>query len=258
MRIDIATLFPGMFRDVLQTSILGRAREAGLVDVGLYDIRDFSIDRHRSVDARPYGGGPGMLLRPEPVVRCVERILRDRGPGRVILLSPQGRRFRQPVARELAQEQHLVLVCGRYEGFDERIRQILRPDEISIGDFVATGGELPAMLLVDTVVRLLPGALGDETSAETESFARSDALEGPQYTRPAAFRDLTVPDVLVSGDHRRIAHWREEKSRSRTIDRRTRTNETATNETATVETAELDKTEPSRDRATDSNSGDER
>ena len=220
VQIDIATLFPGMFREVLETSILGRAREAGLVDVGLYDIRDFSSDRHRSVDAKPYGGGPGMLLRPEPVVLCVERILRERGPGRVILLSPQGQRFTQPRARELAGEDHLILVCGRYEGFDERIRDLLRPHELSIGDFVLTGGELPAMVVLDAVVRLLPGALGDEGSAETESFTHGDRLEGPQFTRPPEFRGLRVPDVLVSGDHARIAAWREEMSRKRTDERR--------------------------------------
>lgn len=220
VQIDIATLFPGMFREVLGTSILGRAREAGVVDVGLYDIRDFSSDRHRSVDAKPYGGGPGMLLRPEPVVACVERILRERGPGRVVLLSPQGARFTQARARALAGEDHLILVCGRYEGFDERIRDELRPDEISIGDFVLTGGELPAMVVVDAVVRLLPGALGDEVSAETESFAHGDALEGPQYTRPPEYRGRRVPDVLLSGDHARIALWREEMSRKRTDTRR--------------------------------------
>jgi len=224
VQIDIATLFPGMFREVLETSILGRAREAGLVDVGLYDIRDFSSDRHRSVDAKPYGGGPGMLLRPEPVVLCVERILRERGPGRVILLSPQGERFTQPRARALAGEDHLILVCGRYEGFDERIRDLLRPDEISIGDFVLTGGELPAMVVLDAVVRLLPGALGDEGSAETESFTHGDRLEGPQYTRPPEFRGLRVPDVLVSGDHARIGTWREEMSRKRTDERRSNPN----------------------------------
>ncbi len=216
VRIDVATLFPGMFREVLGTSILGRARDAGLASVQLYDIRDFSSDRHRSVDAKPYGGGPGMLLRPAPVVRCVERILRERGPGRVILLSPQGERLTQPRARELAGEDHLILVCGRYEGFDERVRDILRPDEISIGDFVLTGGELPAMVMIDAVVRLLPGALGDDASAETESFAAGDVLEGPQYTRPPEYRGHGVPDVLLSGDHARIARWREETSRTRT------------------------------------------
>jgi len=222
VQIDIATLFPGMFREVLNTSILGRARDAGIVDVGLYDIRDFSSGRNRSVDAKPYGGGPGMLLRPGPVVSCVECIQRERGPGRVILMSPQGERFTQARARQLADDDHLIFVCGRYEGFDERIREILSPEEISLGDFVVTGGELPAMMIVDAVVRLLPGALGDECSAVTESF--SDAppfkgwqlLEGPQYTRPPEFRGIGVPEVLTSGDHARIERWREEKSRERT------------------------------------------
>jgi tRNA (guanine37-N1)-methyltransferase len=216
VRIDIATLFPGMFREVLSTSILGRAQDAGIVDIGLYDIRDFSSGRHRSVDAKPYGGGPGMLLRPDPVVSCVERILSERGPGRVILMSPQGERFSQTRASRLADEDHLIMVCGRYEGFDERIREHLSPDQISIGDFVMTGGELPAMVIVDAVVRLLPGALGDDGSAVTESFSQGNLLEGPQYTRPPEYRGLGVPDVLLSGDHARIERWRAEKSRERT------------------------------------------
>ncbi len=221
MKIDIATLFPGMFREVLGTSILKLARERGVVDVGLYDIRDFSHHPQRSVDERPYGGGPGMLLRPEPVVRCVETIRRERGPGQVILLTPQGRRFEQSAAHALSAEPHLVLVCGRYEGFDERVRTLLQPLEISIGDFVLTGGELPAMVLVDAVVRLLPGALGDSQSAEIESFAsKTDdgraLLEGEQYTRPETYRGLSVPQVLRSGDHARIDAWRCEKSLERT------------------------------------------
>jgi tRNA (guanine37-N1)-methyltransferase len=227
VKIDVATLFPGMFRDVLGTSIVKLARERGVVDVGLYDIRDFTFDRHRTVDDRPYGGGPGMLLMPEPVVLCVERILRERGPGRVVLLTPQGRRFTQELAREYAAEEHLVLVCGRYEGFDERIGQVLSAEELSIGDYVLTGGELAAMVVTDAVVRLRPGALGDESSARSESFSEAsesfpegDALEGPQYTRPAVFRGLAVPEVLLSGDHARVARWREEQSRKKTRLRR--------------------------------------
>jgi tRNA (guanine37-N1)-methyltransferase len=216
VKIDIATLFPGMFRDVLGTSILKLARERGVIDVGLYDIRDFTFDRHRKVDDRPYGGGPGMLLSPEPVVLCVERILRERGPGRVLLLTPQGRTFTQSVAREFSAHEHLVLVCGRYEGFDERIREVLSAEELSVGDFVLTGGELAAMVVLDAVTRLVPGALGDETSAASESFADGEALEGPQYTRPPEFRGLRVPEVLLSGDHARIARWREEESRKKT------------------------------------------
>jgi len=216
VKIDIATLFPGMFREVLGTSILKLARERGVIDVALYDIRDFTFDRHRKVDDRPYGGGPGMLLTPEPVVLCVERILRERGPGRVCLLSPQGRKFTQAVARDFASDDHLVLVCGRYEGFDERIRTVLAAEELSVGDFVLTGGELAAMIVTDAVTRLRPGALGDETSAGSESFSAGSALEGPQYTRPPEFRGLRVPEVLLCGDHARIARWREEESRKKT------------------------------------------
>ena len=213
VKIDIATLFPGMFREVLGTSILRLARERGVIDVGLYDIRDFTFDRHRTVDDRPYGGGPGMLLMPEPVVLCVERILRERGPGRVVLLSPQGRAFTQEVAREYAGDAHLVLVCGRYEGFDERIRDVLGAEELSVGDYVLTCGEIAAMAVTDAVTRLLPGALGHESSAATESFAEGGALEGPQYTRPPEFRGLRVPEVLLSGDHARVEAWRREQVR---------------------------------------------
>lgn len=220
MRIDVATLFPGMFGEVLGTSILGRAREAGIVDVGLYDIRDSSSDRHRTVDDRPYGGGPGMLLRPEPVVRCVERILAERGPGHVVLLTPGGRTFTQAVAAEFARKDHLVLVCGRYEGFDERVRLWLRPDEVSVGPYVLSGGEIAAMAVADAVVRLLPGALGDAASAVQESYAAGDDLEAPQWTRPPEWRGLAVPAELVSGDHARVARWRSEEARKRTERRR--------------------------------------
>jgi tRNA (guanine37-N1)-methyltransferase len=220
VKIDIATLFPGMFREVLGTSILKLARERGVIDVTLYDIRDFTFDRHRKVDDRPYGGGPGMLLSPEPVVLCVERILRERGPARVVLMTPQGRKFTQAVAREYAADEHLVLVAGRYEGFDERIREVLGAEELSIGDYVLTGGELAAMVVADAVTRLLPGALGGETSAGSESFSAGLALEGPQYTRPPEFRGLRVPEVLLSGDHARIAKWREQESRKKTDIRR--------------------------------------
>jgi tRNA (guanine37-N1)-methyltransferase len=221
MKIDVATLFPGMFGEVLGTSIVGRARESGIVDVALYDIRDFSSDRHRTVDDRPYGGGPGMLLRPEPVVLCVERILAERGPGHVVLLTPGGRTFTQAVAREYAARDHLVLVCGRYEGFDDRIRQVLRPDELSLGPYVISGGEIAAMAVTDAVVRLLPGALGDATSAVHESYADGDDLEAPQWTRPPEWRGLRVPDALLTGDHARIARWRAEEARRRTERRRT-------------------------------------
>jgi tRNA (guanine37-N1)-methyltransferase len=221
VKIDIATLFPGMFREVLGTSILKLARERGVIDVALYDIRDFTFDRHRTVDDRPYGGGPGMLLAPEPVVLCVERILRERGPGRVVLLTPQGRKFTQAAARQYAADGHVVLVCGRYEGMDERIRTILSAEELSIGDYVLTGGELAAMVVTDAIARLVPGALGDGSSAASESFSDGTlgdgrALEGPQYTRPPEFRGLRVPEVLLSGDHARIARWREAESRKKT------------------------------------------
>lgn len=216
MKIDIATLFPRMCRDVLNTSMLRLAQERGAADVGLYDIRDFSDDRHRTVDDRPYGGGPGMLLKAGPVVRCVEQIRRDRGPGHVVLLTPIGRRFTQSVAREFAERDHLILVCGHYEGFDERIRVLLAPDEVSLGDFVLTGGELPALAITEAVVRLLPGALGDQQSAQLESFSEGCELEAPQWTRPPAFRGLNVPEILLSGDHAKIAAWRREKSRQRT------------------------------------------
>ena len=222
VQIDIATLFPGMCRDVLKTSMLRLVQERGAIDVGLYDIRDFSDDRHRTVDDRPYGGGPGMLLKVGPVVRCVEQIRQDRGPGHVVLLSPSGRRFEQSVAREFAELDHLILICGHYEGFDERIRVLLEPDEVSLGDFVLTGGELPALAITEAVARLLPGALGDQDSALLESFAEGDELEAPQWTRPPEFREQRVPDVLLSGDHGRIDSWRQEKSMERTQQRNTR------------------------------------
>jgi tRNA (guanine37-N1)-methyltransferase len=224
VKIDVATLFPGMFREVLGTSILGRARAAGIADFGLFDIRDFTSDRHRSADDRPYGGGPGMLLRPEPVVRCVESILAARGEvpaGRrcVVLLSPGGRTFSQAVAREFAALDHLVLVCGRYEGFDDRVRTILGAGELSVGDYVLTGGELAAMVVTDAVVRLLPGALGDAASAVTESFSEEGVLEGPQFTRPPEYRGLRVPEPLLSGDHGRITRWRADEAARRTARR---------------------------------------
>jgi tRNA (guanine37-N1)-methyltransferase len=216
VQIDIATLFPLLCRDVLRTSMLALAQERGAVDVGLYDIRDFTDDRHRKVDDRPYGGGPGMLLQPGPVVRCVERILSDRGAGHVVLLTPGGRRFDQAVAREFAGLGHLVLICGHYEGFDERIVDLLRPDQVSLGDFVLTGGELAALTITDAVVRLLPGALGAAESARSDSFGEDDLLEAPQYTRPPSFRGLDVPEILLSGDHARVAEWRRQESLKRT------------------------------------------
>jgi tRNA (guanine37-N1)-methyltransferase len=219
--IDVLTIFPEMFRGVLEESILRRAREADLVEVHLTNIRDFTTDRHQSVDDRPFGGGPGMVMKPEPIFEAVEHVVRERGPGHLILLTPQGAPFRQERARELSRLEHLVLVCGRYEGFDERIRIGLRPEEISIGDYVLTGGEIPAMAVLDAVVRLLPGAVGGENATEEDSFGPDwPGLEYPQYTRPAEFRGLKVPEILRSGDHGEITRWRRQMARRRTMERR--------------------------------------
>lgn len=214
MRIDVLTLFPGMFAGPLDESIVKRARESGRLSLEVRNLRDFTHDRHRTVDDRPFGGGPGMLLKPEPLFEAVEALS---GPGtRVILMAPSGRRFTQAVARELSGESHLLLVCGSYEGFDERVREALADDAISIGDYVLTNGALPAMVVIDAVARLLPGALGDEASAVDESFS-SGMLEYPQYTRPAEFRGMRVPEVLLSGNHAAIEAWRREQALCRTV-----------------------------------------
>ncbi len=223
MRIDCITLFPEMFEPWLGTSIMGIAREKGLVDVVLVNLRDFAEDRRGTVDDRPFGGGPGMVLKPEPVVRAVESILREeRAETPLVLLTPQGEPFSQEIARELATRPRLVLVAGHYEGFDERVRLILGPREVSIGDYVLSGGELPAMVVMEAVVRLIPGVLGDERSAEEESFEAGldGLLEYPQYTRPREFRGYGVPEVLLSGDHEEIARWRQDQARRRTDERR--------------------------------------
>ncbi len=205
MRIDIVTLFPGIFAGPLQESILGRARDKGLVEISVVNLRDCAEGRHRVTDDYPFGGGGGMVLKPDPLFACVEAL---RGPGsRVILLDPQGRPFRQEVASELARLPHLILLCGRYEGVDGRVREHLVDDEISIGDYVLTGGELPALVVTDAVVRLLPGVLGDEEAPGKDSFG-AGLLEGPHYTRPEEFRGWRVPAVLLSGNHARIARWR--------------------------------------------------
>jgi tRNA (guanine37-N1)-methyltransferase len=217
MRIDVVTLFPAMFAGPLDESIVMRARRAGLLELHLHNLRDYAHDRHKTVDDRPFGGGPGMLLKPEPIFEAVEKLTRP--AMRVILLSPAGRVFNQSVARELAQQEDLLLVSGHYEGFDERIRQELADDELSIGDYILTNGALPAMVIVDAVTRLLPGALGDEESAHEESFSHG-LLEYPQYTRPAEFRGLKVPEVLLSGNHAAIARWRVEQAQERTRERR--------------------------------------
>ncbi|MFM8290425.1 MAG: tRNA (guanosine(37)-N1)-methyltransferase TrmD [Planctomycetia bacterium] len=213
MRIDIVTLFPEMFTSFLDGSLLGAARQAGIVDIRLTNFRDFAAGVHRQVDDRPYGGGPGMLLMPEPVVSCVEALQREATPGRVLMLTPGGRRLDQPLVEELARQERLVLVCGRYEGFDARVRETLAAEEISIGDYVLSGGEVAAMVVVEAVTRLVPGVLGDEESARQDSFSGSERLvEGPQYTRPREFRGLEVPEILLSGDHGRIARWRHEQA----------------------------------------------
>jgi tRNA (guanine37-N1)-methyltransferase len=217
MKVDVLTLFPAMFAGPLDESIIKRARQAGVLDLKIHHLRDYAHDRHKTVDDRPFGGGPGMLLKPEPIFDAVEKLKRE--GTRVVLLSPAGRKFTQVIARELAQVEHLLLVTGHYEGFDERVRQALADDELSIGDYVLTNGALPAMVLIDAVTRLLPGALGDDTSAHEESFSNG-LLEYPQYTRPAEFRGMKVPDVLVSGNHAEIAKWREAQSQSRTKERR--------------------------------------
>jgi tRNA (guanine37-N1)-methyltransferase len=217
MNIDVITLFPATFRGPLDESILQRARERGIVSIRLVDLRDFTHDKHRTVDDKPFGGGPGMLLKPEPLFEAVESL---RAPDSfVILLTPQGQSLRQPLVRELAQKRHLILICGHYEGVDERVREHLADAEVSIGDYVLTSGNLPAMVLIDAVVRLLPGALGDDQSPHDESFS-GNRLEYPQYTRPAEFRGWKVPEVLVSGDHAAIARWREEQRQLRTRKRR--------------------------------------
>ncbi|MDP7177142.1 MAG: tRNA (guanosine(37)-N1)-methyltransferase TrmD [Verrucomicrobiota bacterium] len=217
MKIDVLTLFPGMFPGPLDESIIKRACESGRLRLGIHDLRDFTHDRHRTVDDRPFGGGPGMLMKPEPLFEAVETLRGEK--TRVILTSPAGRPFRQQIARELAAEEHLLLVCGSYEGFDERVRERLADDEISIGDYVLTNGALPAMVVIDAVARLLPGVLGDDESSADESFS-DRLLEYPQYTRPAEFRGMSVPEVLLSGDHAAIEQWRREQARERTAQRR--------------------------------------
>ena len=217
MRIDVLTLFPAMFAGPLDESIIKRAREAGRLDLALHNLRDYAHDRHKTVDDRPFGGGPGMLLKPEPIFEAVAALACEN--TRVILLSPAGRRFDQAIARELAGLEHLLLVSGHYEGFDERARQTLAQDELSIGDYVLTNGALPVMVIIDAVTRLLPGVLGDEDSAREESFSQG-LLEYPQYTRPAEFRGMKVPEVLLSGNHAEIARWRAEQAQQRTKERR--------------------------------------
>ena len=217
MKIDVLTLFPGMFTGPLDESIIKRARDVGILDLRIHYLRDYTHDRHKTVDDRPFGGGPGMLLKPEPVFEAVEHLASE--DTQVVLLTPAGRKFDQKSARELTTHGHLLLICGSYEGFDERIREHLADDELSIGDYVLTNGALPAMVIIDTVTRLLPGVLGDDESSSEESF--SDGLvEYPQYTRPAEFRGWKVPEVLLSGHHAEIAKWRLAQAKARTQQRR--------------------------------------
>src|SRR5436190_22784351 len=217
MKIDVLTLFPGMFAGPLDESIIARARRAGLLQLSIHNLRDYAHDRHKTVDDRPFGGGPGMLLKPEPLFEAVEKLA---GPGtRVILLAPAGRMFDEAIARQMSELNDLLFVTGHYEGFDERVREQLADDELSIGDYVLTNGALPAMVVIDAIARLLPGVLGDDASSKDESFSAGQ-LEYPQYTRPAEFRGMKVPEVLLSGNHAEIAKWRAEQARQRTKERR--------------------------------------
>ena len=213
MRIDVLTIFPGIFEGPLRESLLGKAIAGGVIDVRVHDIRDHATGRHRQVDDESFGGGPGMVMKPEPIFAAVEAL--EAAGARTILLSPAGRRLDQPLARELSGEPRLVLICGRYEGVDERVVEGLPAEEISIGDYVLSGGELPALVLIEAVTRLVPGVVGREESLERESF-ESGGLDHPHYTRPQEFRGMTVPDVLTSGDHGRIEEWRRNAAREKT------------------------------------------
>ena len=222
MRIDIISIFPKMFEPVLNESIIKRARIKGRVKIYIHDLRDYSSDKHRKVDDRPFGGGSGMLMRPGPIFKAVEYLRSPRHhvtKSHVILLCPQGKRLTQKIAKGLSKHKHLILICGHYEGVDERVRERLVDEEVSIGDYILTGGELPAMVLVDSVVRLLPGVLGDKNSLNFESF-EDNLLEYPHYTRPARFRGMAVPEVLLSGDHKKIEAWRKQEAVKRTRQRR--------------------------------------
>ena len=223
MHFDILTLFPDIFESVFNESIVKRAREAGLVSIAAHNIRDYATDKHRMTDDTPYGGGGGMIMKPEPIFRAVEEILGleegQETEAPVILLTPQGRTFTQSVARELSRHPRLVLICGHYEGVDERVRQFLATDELSIGDYVLTGGEIPALVIVDAVTRLVPGVLGDPSATFEDSHAEG-LLEYPHYTRPYAFRGWSVPEVLLSGNHAEIVRWRRQEALRRTFERR--------------------------------------
>ena len=220
MKVDVLTLFPAMFTGPLDVSIVQRARAAGLLELRIHNLRDWTHDRHKTVDDKPFGGGPGMVLKPEPLFEAVESLA---GPEtRVLLMSPAGPVFNQAKARELSEQKHLLIICGSYEGVDERVVETLVDEEISVGDFVLTNGGLPAMMVIDAVTRLIPGALGHDESAVEESFSTpgSPGLEYPHYTRPAEFRDMKVPEILLSGHHAEIEKWRAEQAKMRTEQRR--------------------------------------
>jgi tRNA (guanine37-N1)-methyltransferase len=229
MRFDVLTLFPEMFQGYLGQSILKLALQRGLVEINLWNIRDWAKGKHHSVDDRPFGGGPGMVIMPEPVYDAVESVQQAApDPGLLLMLTPAGERLTQSVVRDLAGQRRLLLLCGRYEGFDERIRLGLRPREISIGDFICNGGEVPAMVVIDTVIRYVPGVLGDAESVTEETHSAPGRLEYPQYTRPRVFRGMAVPDVLLSGNHQAIARWRREQSEARSATGRHETTEQST------------------------------
>ena len=226
MKIDVLTIFPEFFNEVFDFGIIRRARKADIVEVNVHDIREYTTDKHKMTDDRPFGGGDGMVMKPEPIFNAIEKLVgtSDRGAypegTRVVLLTPQGRQFKQDVAKEFADEvKHLVMICGRYEGVDERVNEALVTDELSIGDYVLSGGEPAAVVVADAVIRLLPNALGSETSAENDSFS-SGLLDYPHYTRPAEFRGMEVPEVLLSGDHAKIEKWRHEKALEKTLKNR--------------------------------------
>jgi len=221
MRFDVLTLFPAIFDGYVTQSLLKKGIDAGLIDLQLHDIRRWSKDKHHKVDDRPFGGGPGMILQVEPVVECVESVQQMAKPGHLVVLSPKGRTLNQTIVEELAAKPRLVLLCGRYEGFDERVFEILQPDEISIGDYILNGGEAAAMVVIDAVFRLIPGVLGDETSNQHDSFSSGNRLlEFPQYSRPREFRGHEVPEILMSGNHELIGRWRQEQSYLHTRKRR--------------------------------------
>ena len=221
MRLDVVTLFPEMFSGYLGQSLLKKAIDVGLIDVQMHDLRDWSRQKHHRVDDRPFGGGPGMILMVEPVVDCVESIRKLNANAKTLLLSPQGKRLDQPMVESLSENDHYIVLCGRYEGFDQRVIDVLQPQEISIGDFILNGGEVAAMVLIDSLIRMVPGVLGDENSCIEDSFSSGNRmLEFPQYTRPREFRGFSVPEILLSGNHEKIRQWRKEQRIEKTREQR--------------------------------------